>query len=367
MSAHARILLITVYVLVGLGVVMIYSATFISAAESYGNPYHFLVRQAIYVFLGTCALFFAASVPAAMWKYHARALILLSIVLLLLLFLPVLGHSAGGARRWLRFGFFNFQPVEFAKVAICLYLADYLTRKRKIINQGDIKIFLPPLILIGGVCALILLQPDLGSCVFIFCLVSLLFFWVGIRMRYALMSLGFFLPLFYFLVIRVPYRLSRVTAYLNPWEDPQGSGFQMIQSFLAYGVGGIHGVGLGKSIQKLYYLPSSHNDFIFSIIGEELGLIGVLGVLALFGLIFVTGIRMVERAKQDYDRLVIMSLILMITLQGLIHMLVATGLIPTKGLPLPFVSYGGTSLFFNLAAVGIILGISRQKHRRREF
>ena len=176
-------------------------------------------------------------------------------------------------------------------------------------------------------------------------------------------ALAVLLPAFYFLIIRVPYRLSRLEAYLNPWEDPQGSGFQIIQSFLAFASGGVRGVGLGQSTQKLFYLPSSHNDFILAVIGEELGLIGIMGVIALYGLFFFCCIRMARRADQPFEKLLITSITLLIILQTVIHMMVATGLVPTKGLPLPFISYGGSSIVVNLIAVGILVAVDRRKRR----
>jgi len=249
--------------------------------------------------------------------------------------------------------------VEFAKIAVCIYLSDYLSRKLKFITRGSIKVFFPPLLLIGILCFLSLLQPDLGSCFIIVVISALLFFLAGIRLRYVFAAIATLVPVFYFLVIKVPYRLSRIMAYINPWEDPRGSGFQIIQSFLAFGLGGVQGVGLGQSTQKLFYLPSSYNDFILSVIGEELGLIGVLAVMILYGVIFACGMLMVNKAQHSQDKLIAISLTLLIVLQALINMLVATGLIPTKGLPLPFVSYGGTSLVFNLMGVGLLLSIDR--------
>ena len=183
-------------------------------------------------------------------------------------------------------------------------------------------------------------------------------------MRYVFIAALFVLPVFYFLVVRVPYRLIRVSAYLNPWEDPRGSGFQIIQSFLAYGLGGVQGVGIGQGMQKLFYLPSSYNDFILSVIGEEMGLLGVFFVLALYGVIFISGIRMIEKTNGEYEQMLTISLILVIVLQAVINMLVTTGLVPTKGLPLPFVSYGGSSLIFNLMALGLLL--SMDKHLRKD-
>ena len=363
MSREARLIFIAVYTLAGLGVVMTYSASAVLAEYVYHNPQYFLFRQILYVFLGTIVMFATASVPLEFWKRRGREAILLAIVFLMMVFIPVIGRSAGGARRWIHIGIFNFQPAEFAKVAVCLYLADYLARKRKFIKRGSLRIFLPPLFLIGLVCGLALLQPDLGSCAFIFLIVAVLFFLAGIRLRYILAAYLVFLPVFYSLVIRVPYRLGRVAAFLNPWEDPQKSGFQIIQSFLAFGLGGLKGVGLGQGTQKLFYLPSAYNDFIFSIIGEELGLLGVFFVIFLYAVIFVCGILIAERTHREYEKFLVISLTLMIVLQALIHMLVTTGLIPTKGLSLPFVSFGGTSLVFNLMAVGLLMAADRQFKR----
>jgi len=363
MSKEARLIFIVTYLLVGLGVVMIYSASGVLAHDRYGNELFFLIRQGLYVILGTIGFFIAATLPVDFYKKNARAFMLLAIMLLIAVFLPVIGHTAGGARRWLHIGGFQFQPVEFAKLACCIYLADYIGRKIAIVQKGDIRVFVPPLILIGLVCGLTLLEPDLGSVAFIVMMTSVILFVSGLQLRYVFGALAVLLPALYFLIIRVPYRLSRLEAYLNPWEDPQGSGFQIIQSFLAFASGGVRGVGLGQSTQKLFYLPSSHNDFILAVIGEELGLIGVMFVIALYGLFFFCCIRMARRADQPFEKLVITSITLLIILQTVIHMMVATGLVPTKGLPLPFISYGGSSIVVNLIAVGILVAIDRRKRR----
>ena len=227
------------------------------------------------------------------------------------------------------------------------------------IQRGEWSVLLPPLLILGLTCGLILLEPDLGSSVFIFLVAAILFFLAGIRFRYVFLAALSFVPAICFLIIKAPYRLSRVTAYLNPWSDPQGSGFQIIQSLLAFGAGGVKGVGLGESTQKLFYLPQSYNDFIFSIIGEELGLIGTLFVVFLYGVILWSGLKIAYQARGNYEKLFVISMLLLIVLQAAINMLVATGLIPTKGLPLPFVSYGGSSLVFNLLAVGLLLAMDR--------
>lgn len=361
MSKEARLLFIVTYLLVGIGIVMIYSASGVLAYDRHGSEFFFLIRQGIYVILGTIGFFIAATLPTNFYKKNARALMLLAIMLLITVYLPVIGHSAGGARRWIHIGGFQFQPVEFAKLACCIYLADYIGRKIAWVQKGDVRVFVPPLILIGLVCGLTILEPDLGSVAFIIMMTSTILFVSGLRLRYVFGALVVLLPALYFLIIRVPYRLSRLEAYLNPWEDPQGSGFQIIQSFLAFASGGVHGVGLGQSTQKLFYLPSSHNDFILAVIGEELGLIGVMIVVLLYILFFFCCIRIARRADQPFEKLLITSITLLIILQAVFHMMVATGLVPTKGLPLPFVSYGGSSIVINLIAVGILVAIDRRK------
>lgn len=363
MSKEARLLFVVTYFLVAIGIVMIYSASGVLAHDWHGTEMFFLIRQVLYVLLGTIGFFIAAVLPINFYKQNARAFMLLAIMLLMTVYLPVIGHSAGGARRWIHVGGFQFQPVEFAKLTCCIYLADYLARKIAWVQKGDMRVFIPPMLLIGLVCVLTLLEPDLGSVAFIVMTTAIIFFLSGLQLRYVVGAVSLLVPALYFLIIRVPYRLSRLEAYLNPWEDPQGSGFQIIQSFLAFASGGVHGVGLGQSTQKLFYLPSSHNDFILAVIGEELGLIGILAVIALYILFFLCCIRMARRTDQPFEKLLITSITLLIILQTVFHMMVGTGLVPTKGLPLPFISYGGSSIVVNLIAVGILMAVDRRKNR----
>lgn len=365
MSREAKVIFIAVYLLVSLGIVMTYSASAIYAEQAFKSPAFFLKRHLLYVAVGTVFLFFVAGRDPYLLREHAREILLLSLVLLAVVLIPLIGHEAGGARRWIRLGPLNFQPAEISKIAVSLYLAEYLSRRIKGIQRGEFLVLLPPTLVLVLTCGLILLQPDLGSTVFIFLISAVLFFLAGLRLRYVLSASLVFIPVFYFLVVRIPYRLSRVTAYLNPWEDPRGSGFQIIQSLLAFGMGGWRGVGLGESTQKLFYLPQSHNDFIYSIIAEELGFFGALGVLLLYLVILFAGLRMVKRARGNYEKFFLTALVLTVVVQALINMLVATGLIPTKGLPLPFVSYGGSSLVFNLVAVGLLLAMDRALQRGR--
>lgn len=361
MSKAGKILFTAVFALVAIGIVMTYSASAIYAEKVYKDPQFLLIRQAIYAAMGTVLLFMTASVPSHFWQQNSRGFVFLAAIFLGLVFVPGVGHLAGGAQRWIGLGIINFQPAEFAKLAVCIYLADYLSRKIRDIKKGNLLIFVPPLTVIGVMCVLLLFQPDLGSTAFITLITGLLFFMAGFRMVYVASAVLVALPTFYFLVMRVPYRLSRITAYLNPWGDPQGSGFQMIQSLLAFGIGGVQGVGLGQSTQKLFYLPSGYNDFIFAIIAEELGLLGSLGILAIYLLIFLSGMRIASSAKNDFNRLLVSALTLLIVFQALVNMMVATGLVPTKGLPLPFLSYGGTSLVINMVATGLILSLDRSR------
>lgn len=366
MSREARILFVCVYLLLSLGIVMTYSASAIYAEQVFKSPTYFLKRQVLFAALGTILLFVVAGIDPYLWKERYREILIFSFLLLGLVLIPRIGHQAGGAQRWIRLGPMNLQPAEISKLAICLYLSEYLSRRIKGIQRGEWAVLLPPLVILVLTCGMILIQPDLGSSAFIFILAAILFFLAGLRLRYIFGAALVFLPALSFLVIVAPYRLSRVTAYLNPWKDPHGSGFQIIQSLLAFGLGGARGVGLGESTQKLFYLPQSYNDFIFAIIAEELGLIGTLLILVLYVIILIVGLRMAGRARSNYDKLFVISLVLSIVLQAMVNMMVTTGLIPTKGLPLPFVSYGGSSLLFNLFAVGLLLAMDRTIERGRD-
>lgn len=363
MSREGRLLFLITYLLVGIGIVMIYSSSAVLAHDWHGNAQFFLIRQFFYVLLGTIGFFIAATLPVKFYKMNARAFILLAILLLLTVYAPVIGHSAGGARRWIHVGAFQFQPVEFAKLACCIYLADYLSRKIAVVQKGDIRIFLPPFLLIGLLCCLTIAEPDLGSTALMALLMAVIFFVSGIRLRYIIGVVVAFAMGLYVLILMKPYRVSRLQAYLDPWQDPQGSGFQIIQSFLAFASGGLRGVGLGQSTQKLFYLPSSHNDFILAVIAEELGLIGLLVVIVLYVLFFLCCIRIAKRTDQPFEKLLVTSLTLLIIFQAVIHMMVATGLVPTKGLPLPFISYGGSSIVVNLITVGILMSVDRRLGR----
>lgn len=339
---------------------MTYSASAVYADQVFHSPTYFLRRQLFYIVFGTFAFLFTSSLDPEFLKRHSRTLLLVGIGMLLCVFLPFIGHSAGGARRWIRLPLFTFQPVEYVKLAACIYLSDYLTRKIKQISLGSLSVFIPPVMILLLVFGLVILQPDMGSCIFLFLIMGILFVLSGIRLRYIIVAGLLALVVLAIFILKAPYRMRRVTAYLDPWKDPRGSGFQIIQSFLAFGSGGWKGVGLGQGTQKLFYLPQSYTDFIFSIIGEELGLIGTVLVIAFYIAFFFFGNRISMNARDPFMKLLAYALVLLIVLQAIINFLVALGLVPTKGLPLPFISYGGTALIFHMSAVGILVAIDRK-------
>lgn len=363
MSQNGFRLLIVSLTLTALGVVMIYSASAIFAYEHFGDSFFYLKRQLIYVVLGFLAMI-AASLLDPQWiRKNGLFFVLLGIVALVLVYLPFLSQVGGGARRWINLGPFHLQPAEFIKIILTIYLADYLARKNKEIQRGEWKVFIPPLTVFAIFSGLVIAQPDLGSVIIYFLLTVTLFFISGIRLRYIFGLAIVILPLVVLAVVFFPYRMARITSFLDPWQDPKGGGFQIIQSFIAFGIGGWNGVGLGGSTQKLFYLPQSFTDFIYSIIGEELGLIGALAVLALFVAFFIFAFNITKKSKDLFLNFYCRGLMLMILIQAIINIMVATGMIPTKGLPLPFVSYGGSSLIMNMTAVGLMLGIDRKLHK----
>jgi len=359
MSRDSAGILIIVLTLISIGIVMVYSASGIYADQIMGDPAYFLLRQSIFFAIGfVCMLIFYLVDPIVLQR-HSRLIMLISLLLLVSVYVPFISQTTRNTKRWLQIFGFNLQPAEFTKIAICVYFSDYLSRNLKSIAQGKFLVFVPPLIVLFFSAGLILVQPDLGSVVILFSVSAILFFLSGIRQRYIWLFAIACSSVAYFAIIKVPYRMRRIIAYLDPWSDPLGSGFQIIQSFLALASGGVRGVGLGQSSQKLFCLPQSYTDFIFSIVGEELGFLGAAFVSFLFLVFLVLGIRIAQRQYEPFKKYLVLSLVLLIVIQAVINILVATGLLPTKGLPLPFISYGGSSLVVNMIIVGIILSVDR--------
>lgn len=359
MVRSIRINLFTVTViLICVGIVMIYSASSIYALERYKDSFFFLKRHLSFLFIGVFLTFFVMSFGYQKLKGYAKPLLLISLLLLVLVLIPGVGREVSGARRWFRYKFISFQPSELASLTIVIYMADFIARKGNEIKDF-FKGFLPPLSVLGFMALLILMQPDLGTTLAIVAVALIMLFIAGARLSYLLSMLIAGLPFLYLLIFTVPYRRMRILSFLNPWMDPKGSGFQIIQSQIALGSGGLFGMGLGHSRQKLFYLPAAHTDFIFSIIGEELGFLGTLGVIFLFMIFIQQALKIIKNANDRFGYFLALGLVLMFSLKAAINIGVSCGLLPTKGLPLPFISYGGSSLIFDMISVGLLINIGR--------
>jgi cell division protein FtsW len=355
------VLFLVVVGLLGFGVVMVYSASAILATDRFHDTYFFLKKQCFWAALGLAVLWAVMAVDYRRWRPVVLPLLVLAVILLLLL-LPF-GQEINGTRRWLRWGPFSFQPTELAKLALVLYLADFLAHRRDAVASFW-RGFLPPLMVTGAMAALILRQPDLGSSVALVAVVGCMLFVAGARLRHMALVGAAAVPVIVLAVAGASYRLRRVFAFLDPWADSRGAGFQIIQSYLALGGGGLTGRGLGESKQKLFYLPEPHTDFIFAIIGEELGFVGAVFTVALFGLLLWRGIRIALRVADPFGAHAALGITAMLATQALVNLGVVVGLLPTKGLPLPFVSFGGSSLLVAMAGVGLLLNISQHADLR---
>ncbi len=351
-----RLLIVTTLGLVAAGAVMVYSTSFIVAMKKFGDEYFFVKKHLGFALAGMVLFIVFSRIHYRLYRRLAYPILALAIVLLALIFVPGIGHKVGGARRWLALGGVTFQTSEFAKLAVIIFLAYSLEAKKDVIKTFSPG-FLPHVVVPGAVIALIMAEPDFGTAVTLTMLVYIMSFTAGVRLRYLLGLAVMMMPALYMVVSNFGYMMQRIAAFLDPWKDPGGAGFQIIQSLLAFGSGGIWGTGLGEGRQKLFYLPEAHTDFIFSVIGEELGLIGVGIIISLYVGFLVSGTMIALRTKDLFGKYLALGLTLMVSLQALINMAVVMGILPPKGLPLPFVSYGGTSLVVSMIAVGIILNI----------
>jgi cell division protein FtsW len=355
-----KVLWILTLLLVLIGVMMIYSASNVIAFKKFGTGSYFLIKQMVWVSMGTGMLWAISRIPYRVWQGWVVPLTIFILILLGMVLIPGIGQEINGARRWFRIGPVVFQPSEFAKLAMVIYLAHYLTRGPEKV-QGFVYGLLPALVVTGLGVLLILLEPDLGTAVTLALVALVLLFIGGARVRHLLILCLCALPVLAYLILGTEYRRQRWLTYLDPWHDPSDTGFQIIQSFLAFGSGGEIGVGLGEGRQKLFFLPYPHTDFIFSVIGEELGLVGTLLILFCFALLVWRGLKLACWVADPFGQFLAVGITLMIGLAALMNLGVVTGLLPTKGLPLPFVSYGGSSLLVNMIGMGILLSISRTR------
>jgi cell division protein FtsW len=352
-----RILFGAVVVLVLFGALMVFSASAVLASQRFGSSYYFLIRQLVWAVIGL-----AVMVGAMHLDYRRLAeprLIFPALGLQLILLVVVLfADRSHNAHRWLRLGPASFQPSELSKLVLVLFLAYFLRLRRGTVN--DWKHTLLPIGLVAGASvALVVKEPDLGTSLALVLIVAAMLFAAGLRLAYFAWGALAAMPVLYLLIFHSGYRYRRWVAFLDPYSDPLGKGFQIIQSFIAVGTGGIGGMGLMEGKQKLFYLPEPHTDFIFAVVSEELGLVGAVLVLGLFGVILWRGLRAAGGCADEFGRLLAVGLTVMLVGQALVNVSVVLGLLPTKGIPLPFVSYGGSSLLMSLTAVGILLSISQ--------
>lgn len=352
------ILIMVTLTLLAVGLIMVYSASAVWADYKFDDSFFFAKRQLLFAAVGVFAMFFIMNVEYWTWKNWAKVLIIICFVLLVLVLIPGIGVLRNGSRSWIGVGAFSIQPSEFMKLAMIAFLAKYLSENQRYITSFR-KGILPSLLLVFSAFGMIMLQPDLGTGTVMVGTCVVMIFISGARvMHFAWLGIAG-LAGFAALVLSAPYRIKRITSFLDPWEDPLNSGFQIIQSLYAIGPGGLFGLGLGESRQKFFYLPEPQNDFIFAILAEELGFIGGTFVLLLFSLILWRGIRIALGAPDLFGSFLAVGIVSMIAIQVMINVGVVTGLMPVTGITLPFLSYGGSSLTLMLMAVGVLLNISR--------
>lgn len=354
------ILLGSIFTLLTIGVVMVYSASSAFAIVKYQDAFFFFKRQALFAALGLLFIYIISKISPYKFKALSTPILIVCFMLLLIVIIPGVGIVRNGARSWLGIGSFSIQPSEFMKLAMVLYLSKMLSSKTFDISNFK-KGFLPSLILLTGAFGIIMLQPDLGTGIVMFGTGIILIFIAGARYKHLLGICGIGLLGFISLILAAPYRVARIVAFLNPWQDPLGAGYQLIQSLYAMGPGGLLGLGLGMSNQKHLYLPEPHTDFIFSIIAEELGFLGAGTVISLFAIFVWRGYRQAAFCQDRYKSLVISGITSMIMLQSIINIGVVSGAFPITGITLPFLSYGGSSLTLILASVGILISFSNEK------
>ncbi len=356
---YEPIMLISVFLLLGIGLVAVYSASSVLAEQRFGDHYYYLKRQGIFCLFGLLVMILAHNTNYLFYRRLAYFFLGSSLILLALLLVPGFGVKVGGAQRWFRFGFISMQPSEVAKLSLAIFVAYSMSKNAE--SMGTFSHgFLPHLAVAAIFMTLILLQPDLGTAIIIGVWMLILLFIGGVNVAQLFLLLGLISPVVFYLISHTAYRLNRWWAFLNPWEDPQGFGFQIIHSFLAFGSGGLLGVGIGNSKQKLFYLPEPHTDFILAIIAEEIGFIGVSVLLILFAIVVIRGIKIALDAPELFGTYLAMGISCMLGLQVLVNMGVVMALLPTKGLTLPFISYGGSSLVVSLLGVGILMNISKR-------
>lgn len=362
LALYDKWLIAAVIGLIIIGLMMVASSSVMISTKFYHQPFHFLIRQICYLFFGVLAAMVVMRIDSSEWEKFSVPLLFICLLLLVLVLIPGIGRTVNGSRRWLALGPVGIQVSELAKMTMIFYLAGYLVRQKESVSQSILG-FIRPMVVLGVVAVLLLLEPDFGATVVIACTVMAMLFLTGVKLRYYLgLMLGVGVSLA-FLAVSSPYRVARLTAFLNPWADQFNSGYQLTQSLIAFGRGGWSGVGLGDGVQKLFYLPESHTDFLFAVLAEELGLLGILLVLALYSILVIRGLiiglnaNLQERLFASYTAY---GITFWLGLQAAINMGVNAGLLPTKGLTLPLMSYGGASIVVNCMVIALLLRIDHE-------
>lgn len=350
----------SVGILLAIGLVMLASASMVISNRQFNYPFFYLIRQTVSIFLGLVIILITVKIPIHIWDRLSGYLMLLTLLLLLLVLIPFIGHMVNGSRRWIVLGPISMQISEFAKGGIVIYLARYMSRYQVPMRETWSG-FLKPIILLAMLSGLLILEPDFGSAVIVLLLGLSLLFICGVRWWLFVLLFVAVSSALWLLSITAPYRLDRITSFLNPWETPFGTGYQLTQSLIAFGRGGLFGVGLGNGVQKLFYLPEAHTDFVFAVLGEELGFLGEIGVIFLFvffiARIFFIG-RQSEKKNTFFSAYLAYGIAIWLSLQTIINIGVSVGLLPTKGITLPFMSYGGSSILICCFFIGIIFRVA---------
>jgi cell division protein FtsW len=352
----------TVAALLLIGLIMVASASIGVSDHESGNPFFYFERQLLYVMMGLVAAFVAMAIPTGVWEKHSKVLLVGGFALLVLVLLPVIGHEVNGSRRWARLGIMNFQVSELARVMLLTYLSSYAVRRSEDLSSS-FQGFMKPVAVLGAAAILLLLEPDFGAATVLMATGLAVLFLAGVRLHHLLVPVVGSVAAMAVLAVTSPYRLRRLVAFRNPWEDPFDSGFQLVQSLIAIGRGEWFGVGLGSSVQKLFYLPEAHTDFVFAVLAEEFGFVGVCVVIGLFAVLVSRAMAISRRAADaglQFQSYLAASIGIWLGLQAFVNIGVNMGLLPTKGLTLPLLSYGGSSMLVTLGVLGLLLRINHE-------
>ncbi|WP_133136919.1 putative lipid II flippase FtsW [Legionella rowbothamii] len=361
-SLYDKWLISVVIGLLIIGLMMVASSSVMISTKYFHQPFHFLIRQACYLFAGLMIALVVVRTDSSFWERISGPMLMVCLFMLLIVLIPGIGKMVNGSRRWLSVGPIGVQVSEIAKLTMIFYLAGYLVRQQKAVSESILG-FIKPMVVLGVVSVLLLREPDFGATVVISGTVMAMLFLAGVKLRYYIGLLLIVMGALAFLAVSSPYRLARLTAFLDPWADQYNSGYQLTQSLIAFGRGGWFGAGLGESIQKLLYLPEAHTDFLFAVLAEELGLVGILMVIALYSILVIRGLTIAYNAfiqERFFASYTAYGLTFWLGLQATINMGVNSGLLPTKGLTLPLMSYGGASMVINCVVIALLLRIDHE-------